>query len=304
MYLQYEAMMKKYTKPEQIERIERYAVETAICLYQKESEEFVRVVKELFGRVVKEPSVFKRNQTADIFAATFLSQKEKHIKDLSITQEELGSYYFESIFILSVQVIVSFIIFKYGYDGTKYEKYKVFHTTDNFDSYYVNLCLIFTNFALHICCLSTTRNGLDMCNYVTYNSKEFRSPFLAFTLGFFTTIITMMVEICNIYNSIRIPSLTKLIGKFVSFKMLVQIQDYYLKGRENFKPKGVIGKDSLPIQGDMSIRPPAGANAAAVGIYHFLYVLLRTVYAVVYYYMFPLLPMFLPFYEIIKSGIL
>ena len=79
-----------------------------------------------------------------------------------------------------------------------------------------------------------------MCKFVIFHSEEFKHPGYAFFLGALISMTNIFVEITNILYSLQQKRIEDVIGKFVSFKVLIQIQDYYLRQRANFRiAKGV-----------------------------------------------------------------
>ena len=76
------------------------------------------------------------------------------------------------------------------------------------------------------------------------------------------------------------------ISKFVGFKLLIQIQDYYLKSRANFPVKDSVKSDPLIIIANKK-------NVKHPFLLHF-YKFVRALYTSVYFYFFPLCVITLP----------
>ena len=56
----------------------------------------------------------------------------------------------------------------------------------------------------------------------------------------------------NGINALQQTTILDVIGKFVGFKILIQIQDAYLKARPNFAPmKSEVGKSPLEIDANV-----------------------------------------------------
>lgn len=105
--------------------------------------------------------------------------------------------------------------------------------------------MFFTNLVMHFSCISTIRNGIYMMQYAIYQSDQFHNPNIALFLGFMVTITNVLAAATNSYNTMTQNSVIKVITKFVGFKLLIQIQDYYLKSRPNFKIKDIVAREPL-----------------------------------------------------------
>ena len=57
-------------------------------------------------------------------------------------------------------------------------------------------------------------------------------------------------EFVNILNALHQDSLTEVITRFIAFKVLITVQDYYLRSRANFKVKAAVLSDPLVIVTD------------------------------------------------------
>ena len=66
-----------------------------------------------------------------------------------------------------------------------------------------------------------------MCNFVVYHSEEFGSPIAAFILGLLLMCVNLLNAITNMLEALNQDSVVKIISKFVAFKLLIQIQDFY-----------------------------------------------------------------------------
>ena len=74
---------------------------------------------------------------------------------------------------------------------------------------------------LHFASIYTVRNGITMVKYVIYHGEEFDHPRSAFLLGVLVTIVNIMAEMTNIFNSLSQSSVTNVLSKFVAFKILI-----------------------------------------------------------------------------------
>ena len=85
-----------------------------------------------------------------------------------------------------------------------------------------------------------------MCRFVVFNYKEFKNPVEVFILGVLVVFSNILGQITNAAVLLQQTSVEKVISKFVYFKVLFQIQDYYLRSKTNLKFKDAI-KDPLII---------------------------------------------------------
>ena len=97
--------------------------------------------------------------------------------------------------------------------------------------------MFFTNMVMHYGCIAIIRNGISMCKYVVFHYEEFTNPVETFMLGIFIMVGNMICEITNGVSALSYTSVINIISKFVGFKILIQVQDYYLRQRQNFPVK-------------------------------------------------------------------
>ena len=90
---------------------------------------------------------------------------------------------------------------------------------------------------MHYGCIAIIRNGISMCKYVVFHYEEFTNPVETFMLGIFIMVGNMICEITNGVSALSYTSVINIISKFVGFKILIQVQDYYLRQRQNFPVK-------------------------------------------------------------------
>ena len=69
--------------------------------------------------------------------------------------------------------------------------------------------------------------------------------------SYFDVIDKVMRKIHNIFNSLSQTSVTTLLSKFVAFKILIQMQDYYSRSRANFNIRNAVAKNPLVIITDI-----------------------------------------------------
>jgi hypothetical protein len=168
----------------------------------------------------------------------------------------------------------------------------VFH---NF--FYVNLAMFFTNLVLHFSCISTIRNGINMTKFVIFHKNEFDNPNGAFLLGVLIVLVNILCAVTNMLEAMQQSTVDGVLNKFVAFKVLIQIQDYYLRARTNFNIKKALA-EPLVIKTDTNRLKSYTGNKCCFRIIYYIYKFLRAFYTSVYFYFFPLFICFLPAYKI------
>ena len=91
-----------------------------------------------------------------------------------------------------------------------------------------------------------------MSKFVVFHHEEFKNPILAFSLGVIIVIVNVVCEITNLMFLRAQPDLEYVIQKFVGFKILIQMQDYYMRQRANFRIKNAIDLNPLVIKTDIN----------------------------------------------------
>lgn len=152
--------------------------------------------------------------------------------------------------------------------------------------------MFFTNLVLHFSCVSTIRNGINMMKFSIYHSEEFKNPVVAFFLGFSVSAINIVCQYTNTYQTMIQDDIMHVITKFVAFKLLIQIQDYYLRSKTNFPVKAAL-KDPLVINQSNKVKMNK--------VLFLVYKLFRVFFTSFYFYFFPLLIIYLPVKYIVMS---
>jgi len=94
------------------------------------------------------------------------------------------------------------------------------------------------------------RNGINMCKFVCFHPFEFEEPGWAFFFGSLVMWTNILCEFVNIINALHQHTLTEVITRFIAFKVLIAMQDFYMKSRANFKVKLAVVNDPLVIVTD------------------------------------------------------
>ena len=97
----------------------------------------------------------------DHYSGTFYSMINKYRIKHNILNEEQSEYYFESLFLLSVQTTFCMALLH------KMDWQKVIEIERDF---WVYTTLFFTSLMLHFASIYTIRNGIQMCRYVVFHS--------------------------------------------------------------------------------------------------------------------------------------
>lgn len=95
---------------------------------------------------------------------------------------------------------------------------------------------------LHFPCVAIVRNGIQICKFVVFHHEEFSNPVEVFLLGFLVLSANILCEYTNALCTMSQTSVTGVISKFVGFKVMIQIQDYYLRQRNNFRVKQAVSE--------------------------------------------------------------
>lgn len=122
----------------------------------------------------------------DFFSGTFYALQTKYKKKYKLLTSDQADYLFECFFLIAVQVLLCILILIYDSNSV------AFH--NNFE---LNLCSFFTSLVMHFSCIATIRNGMDMCKFVVYHSKEFNNPKMAFSLGMLIILANMFCAFTN-----------------------------------------------------------------------------------------------------------
>jgi hypothetical protein len=222
--------------------------------------------------------------------------------------EDQVSYYFECLFLLACQVLLCTLIFTSGELQPKFDT--------RFDAQFA---MFFSNFLLHCPCVAIVRNGINMCKFVVFHHEEFSNPTAVFILGFMVAVANIYVEVTNAWSTLSQDKIINIISKFVGFKVMVQIQDYYLRQRDNFPVKDaakeplVIDEDPERIFGSnyddqdpdateedkTKFRKPAPKE---IRILYVCYKIIRGIFTAFYFYFFPLFYLAWPLVKLMLSG--
>ena len=116
----------------------------------------------------------------------------KNKKKYGLKKEDQLSYYFESLFLVTIQIALCAMI--WASEEIKFTKVK--------NNYSLQLVMFFTTSCLHYSCVYTIRNAIAMCKYAVYHHDEFSDPVPAFILGVLVSISTVMCEVTNLYSTL------------------------------------------------------------------------------------------------------
>ena len=219
----------------------------------------------------------------DFFSGTFYAMRTKYKKKHKLLSTDQADYFFESFFIIAIQVLLCVLIWIYDDKKIQYK-----------NEFGLNLCMFFTNLVMHFSCIATIRNGINMMKFVVYHSDEFANPIMAFSLGLGLVLGNILCASTNVNQSLKQPNVISVISKFVGFKLLIQIQDYYLKSRANFSVSKSVKDDPLIIK--------AEKTKIKYKSLFFIYKAVRTIYTSIYFYFFPMSVITLPLLQLMLIG--
>lgn len=238
----------------------------------------------------------------DMFSCCFFAMRTKYKKEYKLLNEDQASYFFECMFIMAIQIIL-FTCLEIDY-WTETHDPKKQNKGGYINDFTLQLVLFFCTFILHAYMLATIRNGIQICKFVLENPSEFANPHAAYFLGMSSILVNIACSILNLqFTLFQDPStdpkdiITSAISRFVNFKLLMQVQDYYMRQRANFEIKNAVSKDPLVFSTD----PPKQIGCLNKSLKYF-YKFVRMIYHAVYFYFFPLFILVVPFCHLITSN--
>jgi hypothetical protein len=151
----------------------------------------------------------------DFFAGTYCALMNKYKIKYSLTKEEQADYFFESMMIMCIQIVLCLLTWSYilQEDTTI--------TADYHNDFKLNLAMFFTNLVLHFSCISTIRNGINMVKFAVYHGDEFQNPNIAYFLGVMVIFSNVFSAFTNSYMTMTRSTIMDVISKFVGFKVLI-----------------------------------------------------------------------------------
>ena len=174
----------------------------------------------------------------DFYAGTFYSMITKYKKKHNLLLEDQTEYYFESLFLLTVQAIFCICVL----NSIAWETVLDYHS-----DFFINLALFFVTLILHFASVCPVRNGIQMCRYTVFHYDQLTHPIAAFMLGIFVIFVNVLCEVTNVMYLLTQNSVSDVISKFVAFKVLIQVNTFYNAQRINFSIKKEIAASPLVI---------------------------------------------------------
>ena len=132
----------------------------------------------------------------DFFSGTFYAMRSKYKKKYFLSKDDVSEYFFESLFILSVQALLCVLVLIKGAWRKTIE-------SPGLNSFQVNLAMFFTNLVLHFSCIATIRNGINMVKFVIYHKNEFDNPVGAFSLGILLVLVNILCACTNMLQAMK-----------------------------------------------------------------------------------------------------
>jgi len=106
----------------------------------------------------------------------------------------------------------------------------------------VHIALFFTVLMLHLSCIGTARDGLDMMKHALLHPDEFTHPISAFVLGFMAFMSIMVGESINLINAQTKKDVAGAITVSLGFKVIIDLPTTYLNSLEDCPIKNAVGK--------------------------------------------------------------
>ncbi len=89
-----------------------------------------------------------------------------------------------------------------------------------------------------------------MLKYVVYHPDDFENSYAPFILGMSVIFVQLLGQFTNLVGSFRLKDEMEIIGRFVSYSLLLSVQDIYLKSRPHISMKRNVIFDNLIIVAD------------------------------------------------------
>jgi hypothetical protein len=128
----------------------------------------------------------------DMYAAYLYASTKKYKKECNLKVEDQSDYFFECLFVLTVQFSICIAVYLSGEQKPKF--------TDDFG---INLCIFFSNLALHFSFLCTIRNGLLIIKYSVMNQDDLDTPYGIFIVGVINVVFNIFCAIVNMLQSFK-----------------------------------------------------------------------------------------------------
>ena len=235
---------------------------------------------------------------ADFYSGTFYSFIEKYKDEYNLIEEDQSEYFMESCFLLTIQVV-----FVYAIQVTTNWKDVTTYKGD----FGLDVCQFFTTLILHFASVFSVRNGVQMLKGVIYIHDDHEFKMTHSEAGFFLGVMTCMVnfacQFSNMIGALTARNVPEVLSKFVAFKLLINVQDYYKRSRANFKIAKAVGNPII-IKEDNSMRYGNRENDSMLkkivgNIFFVIFMLLKFFYNNLYFYFFPFVILYLPFNKLI-----
>lgn len=146
-------------------------------------------------------------------------------------EADQADLFYRSCFLYTIQIIFNIVLLWYA--GLKPNFVRATE---------INVALFFTVLLLHLTCLPTARDGLNMMKYALLHPEEFNHPMSAFALGFFAISSMVLAEFVNIANSQLKKTVADAIAGFIGFKCIIDVPTIYMNSHEDFPAKSLVGK--------------------------------------------------------------
>ena len=147
--------------------------------------------------------------------------------------EDQNSYFFEGVFLLSIQICFCVsLLWNYQLDLEK--------GFLNKPDILVQFNIFFSTLLLHFSTIVTIENGYIIMEFIVFHSEEFESPVFMFIYSILAIGTAFLVQLTNMLMLMNESTTQGIIGHFVEFKILLEVQSLYLGSRSNFAVKNSV----------------------------------------------------------------
>ena len=163
----------------------------------------------------------------------------------------------------------------------------------------VHIALFFTVLMLHLSCLGTARDGIDMMKYALIHHDEFTHPISAFILGFMAFASIMVGESINLVNAQTKKDVAGAITVSLGFKVIIDLPTVYMNSLEDLPIKAAVGAI------EQKKKRKDNEREKIEGDYFFnaIYVACVVGYKSLYFYFFPFLVSLIPLLKSLENNL-
>lgn len=94
--------------------------------------------------------------------------------------------------------------------------------------WYIQVARFMACCVLHYQLSNEVHSAMLLMKYVSFSHKKFDKPWHAFLAVFLQAIVTVLIEIVNIYNLITISNMIDIVMNFLALAVLAEFDDMFL----------------------------------------------------------------------------